>query len=107
MQNAFYSSTFAGPTLTIVDSDDRTGSFRGTLHYGGVDYPIINGRYTHLNGYQPPTTITLIAAQEDHGYFALSLFSSTRGTHELRGHCVRVTFDGVLSSLPADFRRHP
>ncbi|MGB8924711.1 MAG: hypothetical protein WCC61_24775 [Pseudomonas sp.] len=106
MQNALYSNTLDGPSLTIVDSDDRTGVFAGTLHHQGIDYGIFNGRYASLNGYQPPTVVTLIANHQDHGYFALTLFSPSRGTHELRGHCVRVTYDGAVSSLPGDFVRH-
>lgn len=106
MQNALYSNTLDGPSLTIVDSDDRTGVFGGTLHHQGINYGIVSGRYASLNGYQPPTVVTLIANNQDHGYFALTLFSPSRGTHELHGHCVRVTYDGVVSSLPGDFVRH-
>lgn len=61
MQNALYSNTLDGPSLTIVDSDDRTGVFAGTLHHQGISYGIVNGRYASLNGYQPPTVVTLIA----------------------------------------------
>ncbi|WP_025111023.1 hypothetical protein [Pseudomonas sp. H1h] len=106
MQNALYSNTHNGPSLTIVDSDDRTGIFAGTLHHQGINYDIVNGRYASLNGYQPPTVVTLIAAHQDHGYFALTLFSPSRGTHELTGHCVHVTYDGAVSSLPGDFVRN-
>ncbi|MFJ2710535.1 hypothetical protein ACIOZM_06555 [Pseudomonas sp. NPDC087346] len=106
MQNSLYSNTVNGVSLTIVDSDDRTGLFGGTLHHAGINYGIVDGRYASLNGYQPPTVVTLVAAHEDHGYFALSLFSPSRGTHELTGHCVRVTYDGTVSSLPGDFVRH-
>lgn len=106
MQNALYSNTLDGPSLTIVDSDERTGVFGGTLHHQGINYGIVSGRYASLNGYQPPTVVTLIANNQDHGYFALTLFSPSRGTHELQGHCVRVTYDGVVSSLPGDFVRH-
>jgi hypothetical protein len=106
MQNALYSNTLDNISLTIVDSDDRTGLFGGTLHHAGINYGIVDGRYSNLNGYQPPTVVSFVAAHADHGYFAVSLFSPSRGTHELSGHCVRVTFDGAVSSLPADFVRH-
>lgn len=50
MQNALYSNTLDGPSLTIVDSDDRTGVFGGTLHHQGINYGIVSGRYASLNG---------------------------------------------------------
>lgn len=83
--NGVYRHEPSDTTLTLVEGDDRTGSFTGTLSVSGTDYPIAFGNFHFRHGFSTgPVAISFNTLTADGTAQAWVMFSPDQAYTRLR-----------------------
>jgi hypothetical protein len=83
--NGVYRHEPSDTTLTLVEGDDRTGSFTGTLSLSGIEYPIAFGNFHFRHGFSTgPVAISFNTLTADGTAQAWVMFSPDQAYTRLR-----------------------
>lgn len=83
--NGVYRHEPSDTTLTLVEGDDRSGSFTGTLSLSGIKYPIEFGNFHFRHGFSTgPVAISFNTQLDDGMVQAWVMFSPDQAYTRLR-----------------------
>lgn len=100
--NGVYRHEPSNTTLTLVEGDDRTGSFTGTLSLPGIEYPIAFGNFHFRHGFSTgPVAISFNTLTADSSAQAWVMFSPDQSYARLRamGSAADLTGEVELTGL--------
>ncbi|MFJ2281746.1 hypothetical protein ACIOUG_11430 [Pseudomonas sp. NPDC087803] len=104
--NGVYRHEPSDTTLTLVEGDDRTGSFSGTLSISGRDYPLAFGNFHFRHGFSTgPVAITFSTFMSDGMGQAWVLFSPDQSYARLRAMGSAADLSGEVALTGLEFVR--